>query len=116
MLLYIEDDVQIAGRTAIRAGFPFPLDTETCSGVYAGRTAQLDRSFLLDAALAAALRAALLDNLTGTLAGGAGARNREESLLIGELPAACTSLTSHYAGSSFGARAVTSGAKLLARD
>src|ERR1700686_2927003 len=116
MLLHIEDYVQIAGRAAIRPRFPFALHAQARSSVHARRNAQFDGSFLLDAPLAAAFGATLFDNLAGALAGWAGARNREESLLISELPTAGARLTRHYAGSRFRAGAITSGTKFLARD
>src|SRR5258708_13313439 len=98
------------------AGFAFSLHAQTSSSVHAGRNAQLDDSFLLDASLTAAFGAALFDNLAGALASRASARDGEKSLLISELAASRTSLASDYSGAGFRSRAVAGGAKFLARD
>src|SRR5882757_10885324 len=116
MLLHIEDNIQVASRSAIGAGFAFALHAQTSSSIHAGRNAELDDSFLLDASLTAAFNAALFDDLPGALAGGASARDGEKSLLIRELAASRTSLAGDYSGAGFRSGAVAGGAKFLARD
>src|SRR6266478_948252 len=95
MFLHLEDDIQIAAGTPVRSSFALALHAQARSSVDARGNAQLDGFFALHAALAAALCAALLDDLTRALASGARAGNGEESLLIGELAAATAGLASH---------------------
>src|SRR4029077_1831976 len=70
VLFDLEHDVQIAGWTAIRPRFAFTADAQTRAGIDAGRNTQLDRFFFFDAALPAAIGAALLDHLARALASG----------------------------------------------
>src|SRR5207248_8517082 len=85
MLFDIEDYVQIAARSAIHAGFAFSRHAQTSAGIHARWNPQIDCLVAFDAALSAAIRAALLDNLSRALARRASPRDREESLLIGKL-------------------------------
>src|SRR5262249_42638905 len=114
MLLHVEDNVEIAWRAAIGAGFAFAGDAEARAGVHAGRNAQFDDFFALDAALPAAIGAALFDDLASALASGASAGAGEESLLIRERAAAAAGLAGNDASSLFCAGAVAGFAVFLA--
>src|SRR5260370_14145388 len=101
MLIDVQNDVQISVGAAIRAGLAFALHAQARAGVHTGGNAQFDGSFLFDATLTAALRAAFLDDLSRALAGGAGTRNREKSLLIPALAASPARLARCETGFSF---------------
>src|SRR5271163_1509535 len=116
MFFDVEDDVEIACRAAVGARLAFTGDAQSRARVDAGGNAELDGFFALDAALAAAFGAALANNLARALAGGAGARDGEETLLIGELAAAAAGLAGRYTGAFFGAGAVAGFAVFLAGE
>src|SRR5690242_13120718 len=103
-------------RAAIRAGLTFAIHAQARPGVHTGWYAQLDSLLALNAALPAAFGAALLDDLTGALAGRASARNGEKALLIGELAPTAAGLTGDDTGAGLRARAVASLAEFLTRD
>src|SRR5271170_4664825 len=115
VFLYVEDDVEITGGAAVRAGFAFALHAQACAGVHAGRDAEFNGSLAIDAALSAAIGATLLDDLSRALASGAGAIDGKEALLIDELAAAAAGLTGADTRSLLGAGAVAGFAKFLAR-
>src|SRR5712692_2340498 len=114
MLLHFEYNVEVARRTAVGSRFAFARDSQARPRVHARREAQLDGAFALDTALAAAIRAALANDLTRALTGGAGARDGEKSLLIGKLSATTAGLTRSDAGAGFRPGAVADFTILLA--
>src|SRR5580658_9716984 len=115
MLFDFENDVEIAGRAIVGGGFAFAGDTQARAGIDARWNAQLDRFFAFDAALASAIGAAFFDDLSGALACGAGARDGEETLLVGELAATAAGLAGDDAGALLRAGAVAGFAIFLAR-
>lgn len=115
VLLDVKNHVEIAGSAAIGSWLAFTGDTEACAGINARGNAQLDGFFALNATLAAAIGAAFANDLAGTLTRGAGARNGEKALLIGELATAAAGLASDYASAFFRAGAVAGFAIFLAR-
>ena len=116
MLFDFEDDVEIACRTVVRAGLAFAGDAQARSGVDSRRNAELDGLLAFEAALSAAFRATLADDLSRALASGAGSRNGEESLLVGQLAAAGAGLASNDASALLRARAVAGFAEFLPRQ
>src|SRR5712692_513400 len=116
MLLDLENDVQIARRTAIRSFLAFPGDAEPRARVHAGRNAQINSAFALEASLAAAIRAAFPNHLSGALALRTRARDGKEALLVDELPAPAALLAGADARAGFGAGSVARLAELQARD
>src|SRR5208282_3329907 len=115
VLLHFQHDIQIAGRPAVRPRFAFALHAQPCSGVHAGRDAQLDVVLAFHAPLAAAFEAAFLDDLTRALAIRACAVHGEKSLLVDQLAAPAARLAIHNAGALFRAGAVARFAVLHAR-
>src|SRR5882672_437420 len=101
---------------AVRPGLAFAGDTQPRSRIHARRNPQFNGLLALEASLPAALRAALLHNLTRALARRARARDGKESLLIGQLPAAGARLEGLNACTLLGARAVACLAVFLARQ
>src|ERR1700674_5219035 len=116
MFFHFQDDVQIASRSAVRAGLTLPGHAQPRARIHARRNTQLDGSLALQAAPAAAIRAALADNLCRALACRASARDGEKSLLVGKLAAAGASLASNNAGAGLCPRAVANFAVFLARQ
>ena len=88
VLLHVDDDVEIAGRAAARAGFAFAAEAQALAGGDAGGDADGELLLLLHASRAAARRARLGDDRAGAAALAARARDGEEALLIAKLPAA----------------------------
>src|SRR5580700_2288094 len=116
MFFDFEDDIEIASRTVVRAGLAFAGHAQTRSRINSGRNPQLDGLLAFEAALPAAFRAALAHDLSRALASGAGSRNGEESLLIGQLSPASAGLASNDSSALLGARAVAGFAEFLARE
>src|SRR5271157_6343815 len=106
VLLHFQNDIQIAGRPAVRPRLAFALHSQPRSRIHAGRNAQFDIVLALEAPLSVALRTAFLDDLPGALAIGTRAVHGEKSLLIDQLPAPAASLASDNPGALFRARAV----------
>src|SRR5258705_364717 len=73
-------DVQVAARSAVRTGFAVAARTNAHAFVDAGRDLDLERLVLLDAALAAAGRARLGNDLAAAVAVRAGLLDAEEAL------------------------------------
>src|SRR5216110_2275498 len=86
MLLDFEHHIEVAAGTAVWPRLTFAGNAKARARVHAGRNAQLDGFLALHAPLAAAFRAAFFDDLARALAGGASARDGEESLRITYLP------------------------------
>src|SRR5713226_1505410 len=116
MLLDLENDVKVARRPAIRSFLAFPGNAKPRARVHAGRNAQINSAFALEASLAAAIRAAFPNHLSGALALRTRARDGKEALLVDELPAPAALLASTDARAGFGAGSVARFAELQARD
>src|SRR5260221_2459773 len=114
MFFYFQDDVQIACRSAVRAGLAFPCHAQPRSRVYSRWNPQIDGAFTLQAALAVAIRAALADDLPRSLARRARAGDGEESLLVPKLAAPAASLACSHPSSGLCARAIARFAIFLA--
>src|SRR5205814_6573354 len=81
----MDDDVQVSGRTASTARFPFALQPQLLSGRDAGGNLDGDLTLLGDAPGAATGVARLRNGSTGPAALRARRRHREESLLTADL-------------------------------
>ena len=81
----VDLDVQIAARSAVRAGFTFASQAEGHAGIDTGRDASLQPHFLDLAAGAAAIDALVADDLPFASASGAGRLNAEEALRLHDL-------------------------------
>src|ERR1019366_5256499 len=87
MLLGMQYYVEIAGRSAIKAGLALARVQHARPFLNSRGDFYRDRALARNAALASALRAGIDDQFARTLAGAAGARDGEEALLITHLPA-----------------------------
>src|SRR5579875_1047136 len=76
-----QEDVEIAGSAAAHAGFALAREPDARAVLDARRNRNRQRALTLDAALAAALPARILDDAAGAVAGGTGALDGEEALL-----------------------------------
>src|SRR5436853_3009191 len=81
VVLHVNDDVEMAGRSAGGSRFPFALETELLASGDPGRNLHRDLALLRDASGAVARGARLGDDLAGAAALRAGARDGEEALL-----------------------------------
>src|SRR5207237_107584 len=106
MLFHFQNNVEVAVRAAVRARLAFTADAQPRAGVHSRRNAKLNSFLVLDPALTAAIGAAFLDDLSGTLASRASSRNGEKSLLVSELAAPAAGLTGHNPSSRFRAGSV----------
>src|SRR5208283_3746590 len=88
VLAHLEEHVQIARRTALRAGLAFAGQAQPRAIVHAGGNVDLQFALPLPVALAAALAAGVANDLAGAAASGTGAANAEEALLVEHLAAA----------------------------
>src|SRR5690348_11522987 len=116
VLLYVEKNVQIACWTAMCARLTLTGHAQARSRVDAGRNGHLNGAFAFDAALSSALRASLTNCFPGATASGARARDRKESLLIGDLAAPAAGPAGSHSGSGFGASAAAGLAIFMARN
>src|SRR5437867_3791925 len=87
------DDVEIAGRTAVRARLAFAGQTNPVVRIDAGGNLDRQRLVLLDAARAVACRARLGNDLAGAMTLRTRLLNREEPLRDAHLAAAVTRRT-----------------------
>src|ERR1039458_6535359 len=88
MLLDLEEDVEIARRSAVRAGLAFGRQAYARIIIHSRRNRDLELALNLPEAVAAALAARVADDLARTAAGAASAPDGEETLLIQNLTAA----------------------------
>src|SRR5262249_31975103 len=100
MLLDLDDDIQVARRSAGVARFALALEAQLLTGRDAGRNLHRDFAFPRDAAGAAARRARPADDLTVPATLRARLRDREEALL----PAHLAVPTTHWARGCRGSR------------
>src|SRR5580704_14080140 len=115
MLLHFEEDIQIARGTAVGSRLALTGHAQARAGIDSCGHAHFERAFAFDTCLAAAGLASLADHLSRTLACRAGARDREESLLVGHLSAAAAGLACSHAAAGFSARSLA-GFAVLAAD
>src|SRR6185436_2097567 len=108
----VDEDVQIAGRSAVEARLPFAGDAQARPVVDAGRDLHRDLLLFANASRAIARRARILDHFSRAAALRAGAGDGEESLRVPNLSAALAARTRHRLRSLTRARAVAG----LARD
>ena len=94
MLLHVQHDIQIACGAAELADFAGTGKANAGSVFDAGRNFGVDGALAQNAAFAFALRAGIGDDAAGALAGGAGARDAEKSLLVADLAASVTGAAS----------------------
>jgi hypothetical protein len=88
MLLHMQNHVQVARRAAVEAAFSVSRETNAGSVFHAGGNFSVYRPLTQHPAFAFAFGAGIGDHITRTLAGGAGTRNTEETLLVANLAAA----------------------------
>src|SRR3954447_23032792 len=93
MLFNVQNDVKIAGWAAEKPGFPLSGIAHAHPLFNTCRNFDFKRTLFYDAALALALRAGIVDDLSRTAAGSTGPRNREKSLLVAYLAATATGFT-----------------------
>lgn len=107
MLLDVQDDVEIAGRTAERPRFSERGESDAGAVFNASGNLSVHAALPKDAAFAFALGAGIGDHTAHSLAGGAGAGHAEKSLLIANLPASAAGAAGdgRFAGSGAGAAA-----------
>src|SRR6185369_17188104 len=82
VLLHVDDDVQVAGGSAVGPGLALAAQTHALARRNAGWNAYGDLALLLQSSGAAARLTRLGDNLPGATTLTARARDREEPLLI----------------------------------
>ena len=116
MVLHVDDDVEVARRTARASGFAFAGQTQPLAGGDAGRNAHRELALLLHAAGALAGRARLRDDRSGAAALTARARDGEEALLIAKLAAALALRTGRRLRAGRRAGAAAGLARLLPRE
>ena len=85
ILLDEDDHVEVASRAAADPGLAFALQSQALPRGDAGRDLDGQLALLLNLTLATAVRARLGDHLAGAPARAAGARHREETLLVAQL-------------------------------
>src|ERR1019366_5962949 len=108
VLFDLEEDVQIARRSAVRAGLAFGRQPYAGIVIDSRRNRNLEFALDLPEAVAAALAARVADDLARPAAGAASAADGEKPLLIQNLAAAvaCGALRGSAAGLGSGAAAV----------
>ena len=90
VLLHLDKDVKVAGWTTAHTCFTFTGKTDACACFNTRRDVDREGFFLLHAALAVAHLTGVLDGLTHTVTGRAGAFDGEETLLRTDFPHAGT--------------------------
>jgi hypothetical protein len=114
MLLNINHHIEITGRTALQTGLSFSGKLEAAAALDSGRDFQGKVLFALNPAVASAISAGLIDDLTSAITFGTGAGQRKVALLITHLTGPATDSTSTGAGARFGAGASARVAGLVA--
>ena len=103
MLLHVDDDVEIAGRSAGGPVFTLAVQPQALAGGDPGGNLRGDLAIAPDASRAPARLARLADHAAGAAAVRAGARNGQESLLEAQL-ARALAVPAHFRGAA-GSRA-----------
>src|SRR5262249_11838247 len=106
-----EKDVEIAGRPAAHTGLALARKTDARAILDARRNVDRERTLARDAARARARRTGALDHLAASLAPGAGALQRKETLRMPD----ASSATAVRTGFWFGARLGTGAGAGIAR-
>ena len=88
MLFHIDHDIEVAGGTAVEAGFSFSLNAQSGAVVHAGRDPDFQHFFFAHAASALAGLAGVADDSAGPVALAAGSADRKKALLIAHLAGA----------------------------
>src|SRR4051794_20274887 len=90
-----DEDVEIAGRSAVESCFAFAGDAQTGAVVDAGGDFDGDRFLFAHAASAVAVRAGILDHFSGAAALRTRAGDGEETLRVADLTAAGAAAARH---------------------
>src|SRR5208282_2900637 len=114
MLFYVQNDVQIAGRSAVRPSFAASRKADARAIFHARRNLRLHGTLPEDSAFTFALMARIGDDVAGSLAGGAGAGDAEKTLLVTHLATPVTRAASGGTFAGSGAGAMTFFAGLMA--
>ena len=85
MLLYVQEDVEVARRRAARACFALAGQADTRAGIDAGRYLDIELLGKIDPPFPAATAAGIGDDFAATVAIGAGALDHEEALFRAHL-------------------------------
>jgi hypothetical protein len=116
VLAHVDDDVEIAGRAAKRSRFAFAGESEALTSGDARGNLHRELAMLLLGAGALAVRARLGDDLAGAAALAAGARDREEPLLVTQLAGAPALRAGRRGSAGSGAVAFAGLAGFVTRD
>src|SRR5580700_10993792 len=116
MLFHVQKNVKVAGWAAVDSRLALSGHSQTRARIHSSRNADLQYTLALDASLAAARNAGLLDRLPRALAGRARTRDREKSLRVGHLPAPATSAVRGHARPRLGASSLADLAQLVPRQ
>jgi len=111
VLFDVKDHVEIARRSAELADLASASEADTRTVFDSGGNFRVDGALAQNAALAAAFRARIGDDVAATLASRAGARDAEETLLIANLAASVAGAAGRgpLAGSGAGATTLFAG-------
>src|ERR1700758_4671891 len=116
MLFNFQHHIEVAAGTAVWPRLALAGNAEPRACVHARRNAQLDGFLALHAPLSAAFKAAFFNDLARALAGRARARDGEEALRVGHLPAPAAVRAGNNASSLLRPSAVAGLAEFLARQ
>jgi hypothetical protein len=116
MLLYVDLDIKVSGRSTLLAELPFAGESYAIPRIDARRDLDREGLLLLQAPLAVAVRTGILDNGARTLTVRASLLDREEALLHSHLAGATACGTSFGLGAGLGARAAAVMALHQGRD
>src|ERR1700730_4310517 len=95
VLFHMQNNIEVARRAAVETSFAVSGETNARSILDSGWNFRVHRPLPQDATFPFALQARIGDYTARTLAGGTGARNTEEALLVAHLPPATTRTASH---------------------
>src|ERR1700687_5620658 len=95
MLLHMENNVQVTGRTALKTAFAVSREADAGSIFHPGGNFRVYAPLSQDPGFPLALGAGIGDNAARALTGGTGARNTEEALLVANLSAPGTGTAGH---------------------
>ena len=116
VLLDVQNNIQIAGRSAERARFAQSGEPNASAVLHSRRHLGLDHALAQQTAFAFALRTRIGNDATRALASRAGSSNAEKALLIPHLPAPVASPASDRSFSRSRAVSAASFAGLMAAD
>ncbi len=115
MLLHLDDDVQVAGRTAIEARLAFVRQLQMSARIHARGNGDFQLALGPNLALTAALRAGPPHNLAAPSALRTGTANLQEALLINHFAAPVAHGAGHQAIHFLGAASLAARAEIHAR-